>query len=93
MGKIQLEYDLANYIESLQNDVETRKAVVSYMIANGYDITSNNFKHYQNELKECVIKYNEAKMQLTEMVKAKIQSDNFTWNLDFATRELRYEKV
>ena len=49
--------------------------------------SSNLFKAYQDEYKECFIAYNKAKQEMLDKYEVPANS---TWNLDFASRELTY---
>lgn len=86
--KIVIDEEVCNYIESLQYDVNARQSIIAYMIANGFDTTSENFKSYQKEFCDCKIKYDTAKEELSRqyLIKGK-------WNFDFETRTLTYETV
>jgi methyl coenzyme M reductase subunit D len=80
--------DFITELERLQNEVQSRQSIISYMISNNMDITSDNFQKYQNDYTDYMIKYENKKAE----VEKKYVYPNFAnaknWSLDFASGEL-----
>lgn len=83
--EIIVRKELVEKIEALQYEVESRKDILSHMIANGMNTTSDKFVKYHDEYQAFFMNYNKAKQ---EMMKEYGVPNNVNWNLDFATRIL-----
>ena len=89
MKKVVIEdKEFITELERLQYEVQSRQSIITYMINNGMDITTDNFKKYQNEYTEYLKKYENKKYE----VEIKYVYPNYAqaknWNLDFASGEL-----
>jgi hypothetical protein len=87
--KIKIEdKDFIEDLERLQNEVQSRQSIISYMISNDMDIATKNFQIYQQDYMNYLNKYNQKKEEVEKRfiipknIKAK------SWSLDFATGEL-----
>lgn len=88
MQTINVNKEIVSKIESLQYEVESRKDVISQILANGFKVAGDTFAKYQAEYKEFFIAYNKAKK---EMLDACGVDSNSMWNLDFASCVLTVE--
>lgn len=93
MEKLKVKEKLSNYLEALSFDIEARRNIITYMLENGYDVSSKSFKDYQKEYTECVAKYEIAKREIQKLVIEKAKTKKVNWRLDYETREISYEKV
>ena len=92
--KVTVDEELANYIEGLQYETESRKDLLAFMIGNGYDTNSEAFKAYEKEFQEQFIQYNQAKSELEQKYVYPVTNGvRVNWNLDFGTRELTITRV
>jgi hypothetical protein len=91
---VEINGDLANYIEGLQYEVDSRKDIISFMIDKNM-IDSVAFATYQKEYFECYSKYQMAKGQLekTYVTPLLTGDQRANWNLDFETKTLMIELV
>lgn len=85
---IVIDTSLCEKIEALQYEVESRKDLISYIIANGLVINGDQFEKYQTEYKNYFAEYNKAKQ---EMIDKYIGDNSIHWNLQFKTKELTIE--
>ena len=86
---INVDKTLVEKIETLQYEVESRKDVISQILAKGFKVAGDAFAKYQAEYKEYFIQYNKAKR---EMLNAYGVDSNSAWTLDFATCVLTIEE-
>ena len=86
---INVEKTLVEKIETLQYEVESRKDVISQILANGFKVAGDTFAKYQAEYKEYFIQYNKAKR---EMLNTYGVDSNSAWTLDFSTCVLTIEE-
>lgn len=83
--KITISKEVVEKIEALQYEVESRKDVISQILANGFKITGESFAKYQDEYRKYFIQYNKAKQEMLDTYQ--IPKDT-AWNLSFSTCEL-----
>jgi hypothetical protein len=86
---INVEKTLVEKIEALQYEVESRKDIISQILANGFKVAGDAFAKYQAEYKEYFIQYNKAKREMLDFYGVKSSS---SWNLDFASCVLTVEE-
>jgi hypothetical protein len=86
--KIIVDKNLVERIEALQYEVESRKDIISQILANGFKTAGDAFEKYQSEYKEFFIQYNKAKQ---EMLDAYNIPNGAKWNLTFNNCELTVE--
>lgn len=85
---INVEKTLVEKIEALQYEVESRKDVISQILANGFKTSGDTFAKYQAEYKEYFIQYNKAKKEMLDTYGV---NSNTIWSLDFASGVLTVE--
>ncbi|MEG1562288.1 MAG: hypothetical protein RR365_00925 [Bacteroides sp.] len=78
---------LVDYIESLSYETGARKDIISFMLSNNMDTSSESFTRYHKEFEEFMVQYEEAKKQLEHMYITdelkKEMGGMVNWNLDF----------
>lgn len=90
---IEIQRDLVDYIEGLQYEVDARRDIITFMLSNNMDTSSDAFERYHLEYQEFVIQYREAKKQLedifiTDELKKEFGCVQLGWNLDFESGKL-----
>lgn len=83
--KIIVNKEIVEKIEVLQYEVESRKDIISQMLANGMNTSGDAFKRYHDEYQEYFIMFNKAKQEMLDIYKV---PKNTSWNLDFSSYEL-----
>lgn len=78
---------LSTKIEALQYEVESRKEIIAQMVGGSLVVKNDQFNRYHDEYKQFFIEYNRAKQELIDAYNLQ----NYTWNLDFKTRQLTIE--
>ncbi len=86
--QIIIDETLCNKIEGLQYEVESRKDIITQILAGNFTVRGELFNQYQQEYKQFFIDYNKAKQ---EMLLQYDVGNNVVWNLDFRTRTLTIE--
>lgn len=76
-------------IERLQYEVESRKDVISQVLAGSITVVGELFDRYQKEYMDFYIQYQRAK---NEMLRAYSINTSNPWKLDFSTHELEMEE-
>lgn len=90
MMTIEISKEMCDKIEALQYEVDSRKDLIAFIIANDMKTTSSQFEKYNKEYLEYFKKYNQAKQ---EMVHTYFPDINYlSWNLDFASRTVTIEE-
>ena len=87
--QINVEKSMVEKIEALQYEVESRKDVISQILASGFKISGDTFEKYQTDYRNFFIQFNKAKQ---EMLKVYNVPGTAKWNLDFASGILTIEE-
>lgn len=90
--KLMVDYELCNYIESLQYDVEALKDLLVRMSG---DTPTNIINYWKDAYLDKSKEYILAKQMVEREIKKCNIIDNtkpFSWNLDFGTREVTVEQ-
>lgn len=71
-------------------ETESRQNLISFMLSNGMDTNTEQFRRYQAEYSDFFYRYDKAKNDITEKyVRPVVDNlDNVNWNLDFDSCEL-----
>lgn len=90
---IEVNRSLVDYIEGLQYEVNARRDIITFMLSNNMDTSSDAFGRYHLEYQEFAIQYQEAKKQLegtfiTDELKKELGCVRLGWNLDFESGKL-----
>lgn len=83
--------DFITDLERLQYEVQSRQSIIVYMINNGMDISTDNFKTYQNEYTDYLKQYENKKYEVEVKYVYPNNKKAKNWNLDFASGELIIE--
>ena len=90
--KIEFKNDsLVTYLQGLSIETDARRDLISFMIANNMDISTEQFQKYQKEYNEFYSEFALAKDQLEQLIKKDYLEDDeelVFWNLDFNSSEL-----
>lgn len=93
---LQIEIDnqeLINYMESLSYDVAARRDVITFMLANGMDTNSEQFRDYHKEYMESFAKLETAKAQIEKDYVLPNSKGRVTWSLDYGTAILTITEI
>ena len=86
---VVIDESIRDLIESYDYEYNSRKELISFMIANNMDITTESFKAYQKEMTHFLVKFNTAKEEISKKYVYPIIGDKeATWNLSYPTCEL-----
>lgn len=85
MKTIIVDTAICEKIEALQYEVESRKDIITQVLAGMVHIVGDLFDKYQAEYRKYFIAYNKAKQ---DMLDAYSIDNTSNWNLDFRTHEL-----
>ena len=77
--------EFINELERLQDEVQVRQSIISYMISSNKDINSDNFKNYQKEYHKYFKAYNQKKQEVEPKFIRPVISNAKSWSLDFKT--------
>lgn len=90
--KVEFKNDsLVTYLQGLSIETDARRDLISFMIANNMDISTEQFQKYQKEYNEFYGEFALAKDQLEQLIKKDYLEDDeelVFWNLDFNSSEL-----
>ena len=91
----KVEDELSNYIESLQYEVNARENIIKTILTTpGTELNKELFDSYHKEYSEFRAEYEKAKEQLElQYMPEEFRGHQVTWNLDFATRMVTFEKT
>lgn len=81
-----------NELEGLQNEVQARQAIITFMINSGSDITTESFQAYQKEYTNLFQKYEQKKYDVEKLFIRPNVKNPSNWNLDFNSGELVVEE-
>lgn len=84
---INIPQDVTENLQKLQNEVESRKALMMSMMDTGVPIVTQSFADYHAKYQECFQKYSEAKGAFEKEYVYTAVERPVQWNLDFATSE------
>ena len=88
---IQVTQEWVNKIEALQYEVTARQNLVAFMIENGHNMDSDNYKRYNSEYLDFFKQLEEAKEAFAnEYVYPQTNGKRVSWNLDFAAKEVTF---
>lgn len=82
---------LAEYLEALNFEVESRRALLVFALEKGLRGTGS-FEEYEREYKEFFIKYEQAKREFSQRAIPELLEENgpkVSWELDFGSKRLR----
>lgn len=88
---IKIDSEICNKIEALQYEVESRKDIITSVIAGTVSMKGDLFEKYHNEYQEFFKQYNKAKQEMTDKYITDPALKNKAWNLTFNTCELTIE--
>ena len=83
--------DFLDELEKLHYEVGTRKDIISIMVNNNMDLTSETFKQYHNDLIYFQKLYDAKKNELTDIYIYPLREQGYEcgdWELDFNSGEL-----
>lgn len=84
---IKIPEEMVNYLQRLAYETDARSNLCAFMTRQG--IKNEAFDDYHREYIEFYTKYELAKKQMEDdYIKPVIESNNFTWNLDFKTGQV-----
>lgn len=84
---IEIPEEMVNYLQRLAYETDARSNLCAFMTRQG--IKNEAFNDYHREYIEFYTKYELAKKQMEDdYIKPAIESNNFTWNLDFKTGQV-----
>ena len=84
---IKIPEDMVNYLQRLVYEADARSNLCAFMMRQG--IKNEAFDDYHREYIEFYTKCELAKKQMeNDYIKPTIESDNFTWTLDFKTGQV-----
>lgn len=86
---IVLQNDVSNLIERYDYEKRVNTAIVAFMVNNGYDVHSSEFKKRHDELVESFVRYDTAVKIISDTV-SEIGGKN--WTLSYKEGMLTYEK-
>lgn len=89
--KVAVAESLANYVESLQYEVNSMMSIVSFMLERDMDTSTEAFKNWNKKYMDAFASYEAAKAELErDYIKSDSELDgkSVKWNLDFETKTL-----
>ena len=92
--KIEVNTDISNYIESLQYETFARRDIISFMLSNNIDMSTQSAKKYQDEYSDFYAKYEVSMQELREQYidsNKDLVDKKINWSLDFKTHILDIE--
>lgn len=91
MTVIKVTQDWVNRIEALQYEVSARQGILAYMIENGHNMDSDNYKRYNAEYLDFFKQLEEAKEEFAEQyVYPETNGKRVAWNFDFKNLEVSF---
>jgi hypothetical protein len=88
---IEVRDDLANYVESLQYEVNSMMAIMSFMLDRDMDTSTEAFQNWNRKYTEAYASYEAAKAELErDYIKSdpELNGKAVKWNFDFETKTL-----
>lgn len=87
--KIKVDESFCNAIQAACFEVDARKSIITFMLSNGMDISTEQFKKYQDEYNEFFAKSELLKAQLeNDYIKPLSNGKEYSWVLDYSTCEV-----
>lgn len=87
--RIKIDEEITLKIEALQYEIDTRRDIITFMLASDMNTETESFKKYSKELTEFKIQYEEAKKLIEEdYVIPMMEKQKCNWTLDFSTSEI-----
>ena len=77
-----------NKVQRADVEVASYQNIISYIIANNMDISSERFKEYENKHREALLTFETVKNNLQKKYLSNVKASH--WNLDYSTCELSY---
>jgi hypothetical protein len=75
-------------LERLQNDVHSRKFIITHILTSDIEINSDNFNMYQEEYSKYYNLYEKKKSEVEKLYVKPNYPKAKSWNLDFNSGEL-----
>lgn len=89
MKKIIIEdRKFINELEALQNEVESRQFIITYILTSNQNINADNFNFYQNEYTKYRTLYEDKKLDVEILYVKPNCPTAKSWHLDFTSGEL-----
>ena len=85
---VEIPAEVVTKIQALSVQVESRKEVIAYMLANNFMTDSAQFMKYQTEYSEFYKEFDRAKMDMENAYVRTAVASPKSWNLDYNTREV-----
>jgi hypothetical protein len=85
---IKVSEEDRNMVQRADIECSARANLISFMISNNMDISSENFQRYQTEYQEKFLAFDEAKSLIEKKYLKGVNAS--TWSLDYKTCELSY---
>lgn len=87
--KIKVDEGFCNAIQAACFEVDARKSIITFMLSTGMDISTEQFKKYQDEYNEFFVKAEMLKAQLeNQYIKPLYDGKDYSWVLDYSTCEV-----
>ena len=80
--------EFINELEALQNEVESRQFIITYILTSNQNINVDNFNFYQNEYTKYRALYENKKLDVEKLYVKPNYPKAKSWNLDFNSGEL-----
>lgn len=93
--KIIISIEDRDYIQRLDIEMSARQNIISFMLSNGMNTDTEQFKNYQNEYNYYFTEFDKAKTNIIEKKYIANEFKNYTnlnWNLDYSNRELTVQE-
>ena len=91
MVTMKIDKEICNKIEALQYEVESRKDIITAVIAGTVNMKGDMFDKYHAEFQKYFTDYNKAKQEMMDKYITDPALKNKNWNLTFNTCELVIE--
>lgn len=91
MKKIIISAEDRDTIQRLDIEMSSRQNLIAFMLSNGMNTDTEQFKKYQSEYNYFFIEFDKAKREIVEnkyIAKEFGNTENLTWSLDYNTREI-----
>ena len=89
--------ELTNYVERLSREVEGSKEIISFMLENNKNISSDSFKEYKKEFDEKKAEFDIAKQEVQKQFVPQglidFDGNNTSWELDYATQTITIKYI